>query len=287
MERVPKSTKGMPFAFVTRKYPMFLKRKVQNMIMKTEISLTKQAATLLVVCLLAPSNAAGADAVPENESDQVAAAYQEWIYALETGSSNTHWEFPFDAPRPDDLSSKEMKTVLSLRRLSRSREMESLSTLTEIVARRQDEIPVQMRFWLAYSQGILQQNEACRNNLRFLLLVPGGHGHLETGQQAWVLTAFADYSFLLKKRDRAAQLYGQLAASSVEQVNLWGQYQLAGMEFLKRNFNDANRRYKVVCESEKSGSWREHACAMAEIAGRLNSLDLKGESHGRVAIVSP
>ena len=257
------------------------------MTLNSEISLNKKVPVLLMVGLLAASCSAVANVVPDQESDLLTTAYQVWISALESDSSNSHWEFPFDAPKPDDLSPQGMKTVLSLRRFAQVREMEQLATLTEIVARRQEEIPVQLRFWLAYAQGTLHQNEACWENLRLLLLVPGGQDLLETGQKAWVLTAFADYCFLLEKRDRAAQLYGQLAVSSVEQVNLWGQYQLAGMEFLKRNFTDANRRYKVVCESEKSGTWREHACAMAEIAGRLNSFDLKGEPHGSVAIASP
>ena len=257
------------------------------MIVDFEKSPQKLVPILLLVGLSVTSLPTVADTVPDQAADELITAYGDWISALEAGGHNSQWNFPFKAPKPYALSSKEMKTVLSLRRLAQGREMEQLSSLTEIVARRQEEMPVQMRFWLAYAQGSLHQNEACWANLRLLLLVPQGHVLLETGQLAWVLTAFADYSFLLEKRERAFQLYGLMAVSSVEQVNLWGQYQLAGMEFLKRNFTDANRRYKVVCESEKSGSWREHACAMAAIAGRLNRFDRKGEPHGNVAIVSP
>ncbi len=257
------------------------------MALNSEISPQISAPALLMAALWFAIAPAVAETGPDQEPDQLVIAYQGWISALEAGGSNAHWEFPFDAPSPDELSSKDLKTVLSLRRLARSRETDELATLAEIVARRQEEMPVQMRFWLAYSQGHLHQNEASWENLRLLLLVEGGSGHLETGQLAWVLTAFADTSFLLDKRDRAGQLYGQLAVSSVEQVNLWGQYQLAGMEFLKRNFTEANRRYKVVCESEKSGTWHEHACAMEEIAGRLSRLNLRGGTHGRVASASP
>jgi len=242
---------------------------------------------LLVVCLLGASGTAGAETAPEQLSDPLTTAYQVWITALEGDGNDSRWEFPFDAPRPDDLTTPEMKTVLSLRRLAQSRDSQQLASLVEIVSRRQEEMPVQMRFWLAYAQGTLHRIEESQANLQILLLVPKAPDHLETGQKAWVLTAFADYSFLMKRRETAARLYRLLAASSVEQVNLWGQYQLAGMEFIKRNFTDANRRYKVVCESEKSGTWREHACAMAEIAGRLNSFDRKGEANGHVAVVSP
>ena len=162
-----------------------------------------------------------AETVPDQEPDQLVVACQGWISALEAGNAAARWKFPFDAPRPDDLSSRDLKTVLSLRRLARSRETGELAKLADIVARRQEEMPVQMRFWLAYSQGRLDQNEACCENLRVLLLVDGGPGHLEMGQLAWVLTAIADLSFLLEKRDLAGQLYGQLAESSVEQVSLW------------------------------------------------------------------
>lgn len=240
-----------------------------------------------MVCLLGTSAPAGAEIVPEQLSDPLTTAYQDWITALEADGKDSRWEFPFDAPRPDDLTTPDMKTVLSLRRLVQSRETQNLETLVEIVSRRREEMPVQVRFWLAYAQGTLHRHEDSQANLQILLLAPKGHDHLETGQKAWVLTAFADYSFLLKRRDTAARFYRLLAASSVEQVNLWGQYQLAGMDFIKRNFTDANRRYKVVCESEKSGTWREHACAMAEIAGRLNSFDRKGEANDHVAVVSP
>jgi hypothetical protein len=253
-----------------------------------DFSPSKHHLALCVTVLLVLPLSARAETPQGPVVEEMGAACQVWISSLEaTNTNHSVWEFPFGAPRPDQLTAQEMKTVLSLRHLVQNSDTEKLTSQVEIVARIQETIPVQMRFWLAYAQSTLHQKEACQENLELLLQVPEGHQFLEPGQQVWVLTALADHSFLLGDRDRAAVLYGQMAASKREQLNLWGQYQLAGMEFLERNFADANRRYKVVCESEKSATWREHACAMAEIAGRLSSLNLKGEAHGGLAVVSP
>jgi hypothetical protein len=92
-----------------------------------------------------------------------------------------------------------------------------------------------------------------------------------------------DLLFLLGDRERATGLYGRLAASAVAQLNLWGQYQLAGMDFLAREFTGSARKYRLVCEAERPGTWREHSCAMAEIAARLGELDLGGGIDGDMA----
>jgi hypothetical protein len=82
-------------------------------------------------------------------------------------------------------------------------------------------------------------------------------------------------------------LYGRLADSGVEQLNIWGNYQLAGFEFLAREFAESDRRYRLVCDSEKAGTWREHACEMAAIAGQLATLGTEGLGHGIAADVAP
>ncbi|MEN8005382.1 MAG: hypothetical protein ABFS42_00065 [Candidatus Krumholzibacteriota bacterium] len=256
--------------------------------LKFEISFRTLVPALVLAGLFGMCRLASAETVMATDHDSLADAYQDWISALEAaGGSNSRWEFPFEAPRPDNLSAGELETVLSLRRLVRDQDTGPLETLVGNLTGRPLEMPVQMRYWLAYAQSVLNRQEACWDNLRLLLLMQDSADHLEPGQRAWVLTAFADYSFLLGRRLLASRMYGQLAVSTVEQLELWGQYQLAGMDFLERNFNGANRRYKVVCESDKSGTWREHACAMAEMAARLDSLDLEGGSHGHVALVSP
>lgn len=197
--------------------------------------------------------------------------------------SDAPWEFPYAAPRPAGLNDQEMTTTLALRRLVLDGNQQELSTLTEQVERRQDELPVQMRFWLAFAQSELNLNQACLANLREIMRAEIGWHDLETGQQIWILTATADLHFLLGYRTEAAACYDRLAVSPVTQLNLWGQYQLAGMDFLERNFAAAALRYRRVCDAEKSGTWREHACGMADLAARLEQLGRGGNEHGDLA----
>ncbi|MCK9997075.1 MAG: hypothetical protein KAH56_12450 [Candidatus Krumholzibacteria bacterium] len=225
---------------------------------------------------------------PVDESSSVMAAFDAWAEGLESESGkDSSWEYPFGVPRPADLSSQELKIILSLRRLAWNRNNVELESLADQVNRRQGELPVQLLFWLAYAQNALQQNEACLANLQRLLLFQEGWRNLENGQKAWVLTSTPDLFFLIGNRELAASLYERLAVSPVEQLNLWGKYQLAGMNFLAREFVKASERYSMVCEAELPGTWREHACSMAEIAGRLSQLGIKEETHGAVAISNP
>lgn len=197
--------------------------------------------------------------------------------------SDSPWEYPYAAPRPAGLNDKDMKTTLALRRMVLNGNHQELETLAEQVERRQDDLPLQMRFWLAFAQSDLHQNQACLANLRKIMRAENGWDNLETGQQIWILTATADLLFLSGHRTEAAGCYDRLAASRVAQLNLWGQYQLAGMDFLERNFATAARRYRTVCDAERPGTWREHACGMADLAARLEPLGREGNAHGDLA----
>jgi len=249
-----------------------------------------QLLVLMAILIGSPVGVSADDALDESESDSalLTAAYADWATALEADmGQDSHWEFPFGAPGPADLSAPDLKIVLSLRRLVRNGDLEKLESLADQVERRQEELPVQMRFWLAYAQGRLHQQQACLSNLQLLLMVQEGWKLLEKGQQAWVLTGTPDLFFLLGERGMAADFYARLAASPLEQLNLWGQYQLAGMDFLARDFQQATLRYRWVCEADKSGTWREHACGMTEIAERLGRLGKEEEPHGAVVSVNP
>jgi hypothetical protein len=185
------------------------------------------------------------------------------------------------------MSSEDLNTVLSLRRLVMNGDDEELGSLADQVERRQEELPVQMLFWLAYAQGRLHQNQACLSNLQILLMVQEGWKHLDCGQQVWALTATPDLLFLLGERELAAIFYARLAESPVEQLKLWGQYQMAGMDFLNRDFKQANLKYSAVCEADKPVLWREQACGMAKIAERLSRLEKERNPHGAMASINP
>jgi hypothetical protein len=242
----------------------------------------------ILVTFLVGSGYANDSEVPDGDSNTLISGFDAWAEGMETGTdADSSWEFPFRVPSPADMNSQEFKLLLALRRLAWNGDFEELESLADQVNRRQGEIPGQLRFWLAYAQNTLQQNQACLKNLQILLMDPQGWKILENGQQAWVLTSSADLNFLLGNRELAADLYERLAVSSVEQLNLWGKYQLAGMNFLARDFELASERYSMVCEAGKPGTWREHACSMAEIAGRLYKLGWKGETNGAIATTNP
>jgi hypothetical protein len=218
----------------------------------------------------------------------VTLSFGDWATSLEHDTPATGvWQFPFGAFSPADLSDQELKLVLSLRRLVLNGSPEEMEPLADQVARRQGEMPVQMRFWLAYTQSQLGQQEACLANLRQLLMIPEGWLPLEKGQRAWVLTEISDLFFLLDLRDTAADCYSRLSVSPLDQLRLWGQYQLAGMAFLDRDFPQARDLYHDVCEGDKPATWRGHACAMASIADRLSRLPKEGEPRDPVAPSHP
>lgn len=211
-----------------------------------------------------------------------------WADALENRSNtDAAWEFPFDAPRPSGLDDRDLEAILTLRRLVVTRNLIDLEPVVDRVARRTEPLPAPLKFWLAYALGIMERNQPCLANLTELLNDPEAYRDLENGQIAWVLTGISDRIFLSGNKNEAGELYSRLAASPLEQLNLWGNYQLAGLDFLARNFSEADRRYQLVCDSEKSGSWREHACEMATFAAQLATLGKEGSGHGIAANVAP
>lgn len=220
----------------------------------------------------------------QEESEAGYPGFEDWAVSLEKDTSTpAAWQFPFGAPKPADLSAQELKIVLSLRRLVMNRNRPEMESVAEQVARLQGPMPTQMRFWLAYTQSQMGQQEACLANLQALLATGEAWIPLEKGQRAWVLTQTADLLFLLNQRSVAVDCYTRLSVSPVDQLRFWGQYQLAAIAFLERDFATASKHYHDVCEGEKTAAWRGHACAMASIADRLTRVSKEGELHGAVA----
>lgn len=275
----------MAFALYGRNGHLFLNR--EKFVMREKLGKSLMLLAILG-CLPAGILRAYASGDSGQVSNDLTADFFVWVEALDAEmGTDSPWEFPFGAPRYSDLSSEESKIVLSLRRLARNEELGELESLVDVVERRQDETPVQMRFWLAYSQNLLHKEQSCLTNLKLLLSNPDGWRSLEVGQRAWVLTRTPDLLFVLENRDLAVELYTRLAASPVEQLYLWGKYQLAGMNFLNRDFEEASLMYGVICAADNPGPWKEHACAMADIAGRLTFLGKEETQYGAVATSSP
>jgi hypothetical protein len=220
--------------------------------------------------------------------DPVAVGFENWILALERDTTeNDVWEFPFRVSRTSTLEAEDFQTILLLRRIVQEGIENELESVVAQVERRQEPLPNQMLFWLAFCQKRLQRHEACLANLKQLLMVPDGWSDLDNGQRAWVLTGTPDLQFLEGERGAAEVFYRRLDSSSNAQVSLWANYQLAGLDFLGRSFGEASRRYGIVCEADQSETWREHACAMAEISGQLQQLRKDGEPDGHHADLIP
>ncbi len=251
---------------------------------------SKKILFLVVATGFLSAGLAEAENLPESQDIPLplALSYTAWVSSLEQDTPATAvWQFPFGAPQPSGLSEQELKIVVSLRRLVLNGNPEEMEPLADQVARRQGVMPAQMLFWLAYTQGQLGQQEACLANLRKLLMIPEAWPPLEKGQRAWVLTETADLLFLLDNRTEAAGCYARLSVSPVDHLRLWGQFQLAGMAFLDRDFEQASERYHLVCEGDKPATWRGHACAMATIAERLSRLGKEGEARDDFSASGP
>jgi hypothetical protein len=238
--------------------------------------------------LFAGSVVAQGQGEPAVDAASVLPAYERWAAALEQDTPvEAVWQLPFGAPRPADLTAQDLKVVLSLRRLVMNGEKAEMEDLAGQVARRRDPLPPQMRFWLAYIQGQLGQTETCLANLEILLTTPDAWRSLENGQRSWVLTQTADLLFLLERRTAAAACYARLAASPLDQLQLWGKYQLAGTAFLNRDFAGAQQLYFEVCNGDRPAHWHGHACAMAALAEQLSRLPKAGDTHGAMAAAAP
>ena len=241
---------------------------------------------LILAAGLFTAGLAGAQEQPESLDVPVPVVlcFADWATSLEQDTPATSvWQLPFAAPRPADLTDQELKLVLSLRRLVLNGDPAEMEPMADQVARWQGPMPIQMRFWLAYTQSQLGQQEACLVNLQNLLMTREGWLPLEKGQRAWVLTETADLLFLLDQRSRAADCYARLSVSTLDQLRLWGRYQLGGVAFLERDFARAGELYRDVCEGGKPATWRAHACSMASVADRLSRLAKVGEPRDAVA----
>lgn len=135
-------------------------------------------------------------------------------------------------------------------------------------------------FWRAYTLSWLDRRDECLVELRGLLALGTSGRNLNEREQGWVLTATADLLLLAGARDEAEALYARLAESPVASLRLWGRLQSAGLAFLAHRYGDAGVGFRAVCESDGQGTWGAHACAMADIAGKLDKLLSEGERYG-------
>jgi len=114
-----------------------------------------------------------------------------------------------------------------------------------------------------------------------------GGSDLAPGRLAGVLVALADRTALDGDPGGARVLYGLLAASGSPLLEGRAIYMTAGLDFAEASYGAAASGYALICGGDHPASWRDHACAMADLARRLDELLPEGGRHGDAAAPTP
>lgn len=224
------------------------------------------AATLLAVAV----QTVAAPAVAAPQADLTAAemaGYQRWLYSLD---GNGNWLLRTEISDP----------ALALRNGIAAGDSARVDTLLAQFSRRCAGLTDVERYWYAFALADRQRWAASLEQLRRLLIIEGLPRSLGATERAWVLTAAADHFFLLDAKRQARDLYSLLSISDRPGLRLWGEYQLANIDFLDTDYRRAATTYEQLCDAPEVGRWQAQACAMAEVARQMNRIKVEGGPYG-------
>ncbi len=179
-----------------------------------------------------------------------------------------------------DLVGREAEVVLAFRWLLNRRDTASLGWLVDRTATPEMAADARVSFWRAYALSALDRRPECLAQLGSLLALGGNGRVLNERERCWALTATADLLLLQGSTPAAEALYLRLSRSTVPALRQWGQLQAAGLAFVGHRYTEAGAGYREICQNDKQGVWGPHACAMADIAARLDRLMAEGERYG-------
>lgn len=179
-----------------------------------------------------------------------------------------------------DLVGREGEVVLAFRWLLNRHDVAGLGWLLERTATPELAVDARVCFWRAYALSALDRRPECLAQLNALVALGGNGRVLNERERCWVLTATADLLLLQGATPAAESLYSRLAGSTVPALRQWGQLQAAGLAFVGHRYTEAGAGYREICQNDKQGVWGPHACAMADIAARLDRLMSEGERYG-------
>lgn len=182
-----------------------------------------------------------------------------------------------------DLAGREAEFVLAMRWLLGRRDATTLTWFVDRSAAPELANDVRIAFWRAYSLSWLERRADALAELDRLLTMGGREQVLGARERGWVLTAWTDLTLLGGNHREAERRYRQLAASGMPVVRDWGRLQAAGLALAANRYGEAAAGYREICQAETKGAWTDHACAMAEMAGRLDRLLNEGERYGAAA----
>jgi hypothetical protein len=179
-----------------------------------------------------------------------------------------------------DLMGREAEIVLAFRWLLNRNDAAGLGWLLNHTEAPEIAADARVAFWRAYAFSALDRRPECLAQLNALLALGGNGRVLNERERCWALTATADLLLLQGSTPAAESLYTRLAGSTVPALRQWGQLQSAGLAFVGNRYTEAGAGYREICQNDKQGLWGPHACAMADIAARLERLMSEGERYG-------
>lgn len=186
-----------------------------------------------------------------------------------------------------DLEGRADELILAFRWLLTEQDSESLAHLIQKINAHPSVQEPRLEFWQAYSLSWLGRPEESLVHLRQLVQTGGLSHALSESQRSWVLVGMANTYFLLGDTNTARDLYKTLSSSRVQELRMWGTYQIAGLDFIDNNYLRAGNGFQEVCESTRFGSWQDQACAMKDIAVELERIKSEGEPYGVADYYSP
>jgi hypothetical protein len=182
-----------------------------------------------------------------------------------------------------DPAGREAEFVLAMRWLLGRRDATTLSWFVDRAAAPELANDLRIAFWRAYSLSWLERRGEALAELDRLLAMGGREQVLSVRERGWVLTAWTDLTLLGGNQREAERRYRQLAASGAPVVRDWGRLQAAGLALVANRYGEAAAGYREICQAETRSAWTDHACAMAEMAARLDRLLNEGERYGAAA----
>ena len=179
-----------------------------------------------------------------------------------------------------ELVGREAELILAYRWLLAENDGLGVDLLIKKVDSQQAVLSDRLRFWHAYALNWRVERRASLDHLRKLIRSGGLSRDLSEGQRAWVLLAIPDLLFLQGNTAAAADLYRSLVDSQIDELRVWGRYQVANIDFLAGRYLRASQGFKEVCDATRLGSWQDQACAMADVAGEMERIRAEGEAYG-------
>ena len=227
------------------------------------------AATVLAVAVQTVAVPAMAAPLADLTATEMS-GYQRWLYSLDQ---------PGNWPAQPEITD----TALALRDAIAAADSARVDGLLAQLSAHTDGLTDVTRYWYAFALADRQRWAASLEQLRRLLIVESLPRSLGATERAWVLIATADHFFLLDSKRQARDLYSLLSLSDRSGVRLWGEYQLANIDFLYADYRRAAATYEQLCSAPDAGRWQAQACAMAVVARKLNQIKVEGEPYGTAA----